>query len=149
MKALFQGAPFVVAAALLLGAALQPQLAVSDDPRGPQMLMGVSARHAPPDVSWAAYNGPVPDYVLGTDWTRPPDYPATYEEPSYVPPEPDPYLPIEAPLPEPVIRQAEPVVATQVIAPRYPSEGGEVVVSHAPAAPDPEPQELVEAFPPV
>lgn len=150
MKALFQGAPYVVAAGLLLGAALQPQLAVSDQPGGPQMLMGVSAPRASDDMSWtASYSGPVPDYVLGTDWTRPP----AYSEAAYTSaPEPDLYLPVDdyAPPPEPVFRAAEPVTVAAIAAPpRYPSEGGEVVVSHAPVAPEPEPQQLVEAFPPV
>lgn len=148
MKALFQGVPIVVVAGLLLGAVLQPQLALSDDPAGPQTLMGVSARREPTDMAWtsASYSGPVPDYVLGTDWLRPPSY-APVEElappPEDIAPPPD--FIAWTPPSEPIVDSEELVTAP----PAYPSETGDILAGLRPAAPAPAFEARAEASPPV
>jgi hypothetical protein len=65
-----------LAGGLLLGAALKPDLASEERPIGPQIFIGWSAARATPppaeaEPEAAAYSGPVPDYVYGTDLKRP------------------------------------------------------------------------------
>jgi hypothetical protein len=95
LRALFAGAGGVVVAGLLCGAAMHPDLRGPADAEGPQMLMGVSgarAAYVGSASSWS-YQGQVPDYVIGTDWLRPPeplyaeDARAEEAEPSREPPQ--------------------------------------------------------------
>ena len=68
------GAVVALAAGLSLGGFMRPQL-ITDRALGPQMVEA-SAPRAPDavddGVSLARYGGKLPDYVLGTDVTRPP-----------------------------------------------------------------------------
>lgn len=63
-----------VAAGLLVGAAMRPQLVSGDGPAGPQILAGSSgARSVGPlddGLAYASYSGEIPEHVLGTDWRR-------------------------------------------------------------------------------
>jgi hypothetical protein len=73
LKPLAIGVGAAAATGLLLGAAMQPDLREPAEAEGPQMLTGVSgAREAPVYAAGGAgaYQGPVPDYVLGTDWLK-------------------------------------------------------------------------------
>ena len=81
LKTLLQGVAGVAACGLLLGAAMHPKLDVGEKPAGPQMLMGQGAQRgggSPDGPGLAAYAGATPDYVIGSDWTRPP--PAEWAE---------------------------------------------------------------------
>jgi hypothetical protein len=85
-------------AGLLMGAAMRPDLIGDDRPAGPQMFepaaraTGPFAEDDAPVATYAAYRGKTPDYVIGTDWTKPvkvavaapqtPSAPAA-EEPDY------------------------------------------------------------------
>ena len=84
LKALLQGAGAVAAAGLLLGTVAHPNLNVGDRPGGPQMLIGSAARGGgyAADPGVGVYAGATPEYVVGTDWTRPktPQY-VQYAEP--------------------------------------------------------------------
>lgn len=74
--ALYAGAGIALAAGLLMGAAMKPDLGWDDRPVGPQIVAGTDGARAsgPFDdgsaVSFAAYNGRVPDYVIGSDAKR-------------------------------------------------------------------------------
>src|SRR6185436_5712052 len=73
LKTLIQGVAGVATSGLLMGAAMHPNLDARDV-AGPQIQMpGGGARGTGPagDVGVAAYPGPPPEYVVGTDWTRP------------------------------------------------------------------------------
>ena len=71
MKTAYAGAVAALAAGLLSGAAMRPDLTADDRPAGPQMFAEASpARPTGPfddSPSWARYGGKVPDYVFGTD----------------------------------------------------------------------------------
>ena len=71
----FSGAAAALLAGLTLGAAMQPSLGFVDRPQGPQMFAAWSGERSTgpfdPGTSFTAYNGRVPDYVIGTDWARP------------------------------------------------------------------------------
>jgi hypothetical protein len=77
VKTFCVGAGVALAAGLALGAALKPNLAADDRPAGPQVLSESAPRPAgplvddDPSMRLAQYSGVLPDYVLGTDWTRP------------------------------------------------------------------------------
>jgi hypothetical protein len=73
LKTLMRGAGAVALGGLLLGGAMHPDLYQGERPRGPQMLMGGAVRGAShaPDPGVAAYGGATPEYVIGTDSTRP------------------------------------------------------------------------------
>jgi hypothetical protein len=61
-------------AGLGLGALMRPDLSGDDRPAGPQIVdEAADAAPAPIDDSLrlTRYTGKIPDYVLGTDWTRP------------------------------------------------------------------------------
>jgi len=83
LKTLFGGVAVAAASGLLMGAALYPNLD-EDKIEGPQIVMtGGGPRTAPQsgDMGLASYSGHVPDYVVGTDSLRPPQYVAlAYEE---------------------------------------------------------------------
>lgn len=74
LRTLFNGGAAVAAAGLMLGLAMQPNL----DARaveGPQILAaggGPRGAEVSTDPGLPAYQGRVPDYVIGTDWTHPP-----------------------------------------------------------------------------
>ncbi|MFN3583149.1 hypothetical protein [Phenylobacterium sp.] len=73
LKPLAVGVGLAAATGLMLGAAMQPDLHGPAEAEGPQLLAGVSgprqaAVHATGGVD--AYQGQVPDYVLGTDWLK-------------------------------------------------------------------------------
>lgn len=105
---LYQGIAAASAVGLLVGAAMKPSLREIAGPDGPQMLSGVSGkriyRNGYGEADWTSWTGPPPDYVIGTDWLRPPVYPEdealvvdpeayAYEEPpleTYQPPAPPP-----------------------------------------------------------
>ena len=90
LRMLYQGIAAASAVGLLLGAAMKPQLREMVGPEGPQMLAGVSGKRVYRDgyeAGWTSWSGPPPDYVIGTDWLRPPAYP---EDTAYVV-EPDAY----------------------------------------------------------
>ncbi|WP_293899879.1 hypothetical protein [Phenylobacterium sp.] len=79
LKTLFQGVGVVAAAGLLLGAVCHPNLRGETVAEGPQMLLnGGGARGAASagDAGLSAYGGRTPEYVIGTDWTRPRAEPA-------------------------------------------------------------------------
>jgi hypothetical protein len=74
LKTLYSGVAAACAAGLLMGAAMQPNLRGPKDAEGPQMLTppgGARAAYAAYEAGVAAYGANVPEYVLGTDWTRP------------------------------------------------------------------------------
>lgn len=62
-------------AGLLLGGEMKPQLAIDDQPAGPQTVAARSgvraARPADDGPSYANYSGAIPSYVVGTDWQTP------------------------------------------------------------------------------
>jgi hypothetical protein len=75
LKSLLQGVAGVAACGLMLGAAMHPTLNVGDKPGGPQMLLsggGPRASDGATDRGVGAYAGRTPEYVVGTDWSRPP-----------------------------------------------------------------------------
>lgn len=76
LKTLFAGAGFAVGLGLVIGAAMQPSLNVGEGPQGPQMLAGESgprrAADQHPYAVYAAFPTTVPDYVIGSDWLKPP-----------------------------------------------------------------------------
>lgn len=88
LRMLYRGSAVAGAFGLLLGAAVKPDLREGAGPEGPQMLAGVSDARLAPEAYAAEpvfRPGPVPDYVIGTDWLRPPVYdaPPAYEPPAY------------------------------------------------------------------
>jgi hypothetical protein len=74
LKVFLPGAAAALACGLLLGGAMQPHLDADDRPVGPQIIAAASGERSDvsPDtgLSFAAYHGQVPDYVLGTDWKK-------------------------------------------------------------------------------
>lgn len=86
---LYQGIAAASAAGLLLGGAIKPTLREIAGPDGPQMLAGISGdrvyRDGYSEADFASWSGPTPDYVIGTDWLRPPAYAdvVAYEPPTY------------------------------------------------------------------
>jgi hypothetical protein len=132
VKALLSGAAIAAVAGMLMGAAAKPDLGWDDRPAGPQILAGWPGERAqgPFDdgMTFAAYKGQIPDYVLGADWKR------SLEPPAYAPdPEPRPMkvARTEEPPDLPLTRAAyqdEPAPE-----PVYPSlQGGGEVRSQAP-----------------
>lgn len=76
LKTLFGGVSIAATAGLLMGAALYPNLD-EDEVRGPQILLsGGGPRGEAPavDAGMSVYAGRVPDYVIGTDALKPPQY---------------------------------------------------------------------------
>ncbi|MGZ3377650.1 MAG: hypothetical protein ACXU8S_13735 [Phenylobacterium sp.] len=74
LKVFLPGAGLALAAGILLGGAMQPQLYDGDRPGGPQMVADFAGERSTgpfdPGTTFAAYHGNVPDYVLGTDWKK-------------------------------------------------------------------------------
>lgn len=129
MRIVVCGAGVALATGLMLGGALQPNLADDDRPVGPQTVVGdAAARSVGPMDSGpalASYAGAVPDYVLGTDWKR------TMTSPDVAAVAPTPEAPLaatEAP-PSPVVRTRAAVEDLPAPAHgRYPSNGGDLPV---------------------
>lgn len=79
LKTLLQGAAVVAVAGLLMGAVAHPNLRGEDEAAGPQMLMnggGERGAQVISDPGVGVYGGRIPEYVVGTDWTRPRAEPA-------------------------------------------------------------------------
>lgn len=92
LKTLLQGVAVLAAVGLLMGAVAHPNLRGEGDAEGPQMLMaggGERGVQAISDPGVTAYGGRVPEYVLGTDWTRPRVDQTAWWEPE-AEPEPEP-----------------------------------------------------------
>lgn len=88
LKTLLQGVSVVAAAGLLMGAAAHPNLNVGKDVEGPQILMaggGPRGVQSISDQGIGAYGGRIPEYVIGTDSTRP-----RIEQTAWAQPEPEP-----------------------------------------------------------
>jgi hypothetical protein len=130
------GAALALTCGLMLGGFMRPDLAGDDRPAGPQQISGwagvrstgpFDADHTP---ALASYSGPVPDYVLGTDWKRSmaaPSEPAAISPPA---PQRVAYEAADDEAAAPASRdggwdpEARPV-AYHATSPRaYPSEGG-------------------------
>lgn len=91
LKTLFQGMSVAVVAGLLMGAVAHPQLQW-DEVEGPQMLAsggGPRGVQTVSDPGLGAYAGRVPEYVVGTDWTRPRPEPVWWDARAEAEPEPD------------------------------------------------------------
>lgn len=76
LKTLFGGVSIAAAAGLLMGAAMYPNLN-AETIKGPQILTaggGPRAETVMADAGVGAYAGHVPDYVIGTDALKPPQY---------------------------------------------------------------------------
>ena len=141
-KAVLVGTGVALAAGLLMGAAMQPEL-IFDAVRlsGPQIQAGSAGlRGSGPYDGMArvsSFSGQVPDYVIGTDSLKPmawPDDPAAddrvADDPAYKPPQPEPVRMAAASWQEP-----------PAPAPEYPSERGGVPLAADLPAPPPAPGE--------
>ena len=86
LKTLFSGVAIATTAGLLMGGVMYPNLD-ADAIEGPQILLSGGGPRSSSDASYAgigAYNGRIPDYVIGTDALKPPQYqPVAYEERAY------------------------------------------------------------------
>ncbi|TAJ71652.1 MAG: hypothetical protein EPO51_10985 [Phenylobacterium sp.] len=139
VKTLFGGVAVAAVAGLLMGSAMYPDLD-EDEIGGPQIQAaggGPRSEVAQSGGSVAAYGPRVPDYVIGTDALKPPQYLAlAYEEraePEAAASEATDVMAYEAPEARPVSWQEEPRGPTS-----YPSEHGNVVhASDLPAPPAP------------
>ncbi len=78
-------------AGLLAGFAMKPGGALADRPIGPQILISGASQRVIDNDGWyadapmGAYEGEIPQYVLGTDWTQPPAYDVAYADPAAEP----------------------------------------------------------------
>ena len=138
LRQAFYGMAIATVAGLVIGGASKPDIREMTDLDGPQLLSGQSGQRLGPGfnqtASWTSYNGNVPDYVIGTDWTQP-AYPV---EMAQADPEPEPAAMVyEAPpvRAAPVKYQSEPAPP-----PSYPSMGGDILsgIETAHASPPPE-----------
>ncbi len=80
LKTFIQGVAGVAACGLMLGTVMHPTLNVGDKPGGPQMLLsggGPRGAAEASDPGVGVYAGRTPEYVIGTDWARPPAYAET------------------------------------------------------------------------
>lgn len=144
VRSLCLGACGAVTAGLLMGAAMQPQLRIGgEDPEGPQILQPLSGPRVAgdgwvPGATYVTYGEQVPDYVIGTDWLKPPpaaDEGELYEEiPAYAETVAfaDDVEPAYAPPPSWIDQPREPS--------RFPSmSGGVALTADLPAPPPPPP----------
>jgi hypothetical protein len=149
VKALFTGVGMAAMAGLLLGGAMKPNLRGDDRPEGPQIFTGWSGVRSTgpfdPGMSFADYQGQIPDYVIGTDWKTVAAY-AWQDDLAYEPEPPrDYYAEARAEPVEYAARWQEPPRAEPI----YPSLSGGVAyhasarVAEAPSPPPP-PSELAE-----
>ena len=85
VRTLYAGSTLALAAGLLLGAAMKPDLAAFERPEGPQIIsQGPQAGPTGPfddRLTYAGYSGQIPDYVLGTDWKKLVEAPLPAAEP--------------------------------------------------------------------
>lgn len=148
LKTLFSGVAVAAASGLLMGAAFYPNLH-EDDIKGPQMLLnggGPRAEAYATDAGWSAYRGRVPDYVVGTDSLRPPQYQALAYEERVTHETADTgqtadVMAYEAPIEaQPAKWQDEPREPS-----RYPSQAGNVAYETDLPAPPPPPSDRDEA----
>lgn len=127
-----------LASGLLMGAALKPDLGQLDRPEGPQMMAWNGVRSTGPfddGATLASYNGKLPDYVLGTDFTKATTIYPTAEAPppvkevkETVPDDPEADLPLtRASYDDQASDEAPPQ-------PSYPSIDGGAPAAHAQAA---------------
>jgi hypothetical protein len=70
------GAGLSLAAGLLTGAAMRPELIGDEGPASAQAPEPAAGPASDPfdneRAAYARYSGKLPEYVIGTDWTRPP-----------------------------------------------------------------------------
>jgi hypothetical protein len=119
-------------AGLLAGVAMKPGNALADRPIGPQILVSGANNRVINEDGWyaapqlAGYNGQVPQYVLGTDWTQPPTYnvAATEELPQAEPVADVQVAQDDGDFVAPVKVSSPPPVATKV---HYPSQDGDIL----------------------
>jgi hypothetical protein len=89
MRDLIAGVAVALAAGLMGGAAMRPDLNTGGDLPAPQLFTRAEAAQS--DMALAAYQGRAPDYVYGTDFKRQTVSYASVSpihEEAYVPPEP-------------------------------------------------------------
>jgi hypothetical protein len=72
VKALCAGAGLALVAGLTMGAAMKPNLAADDRPKGPQVVADWTQAPTGPfddgvSMAYARYSGAIPEYVTGTD----------------------------------------------------------------------------------
>jgi len=127
MKALHLSIATAALAGLLSGGVMKlgPE-ALADRPAGPQILISGASKRVIDGNGWYAdaqligSTGEVPEYVIGTDWTRPVEAP--YEEASY-----------DVPAEEPAVEEAAYVPPVTVTTPpeptlvSYPSVDGDIL----------------------
>jgi len=119
-------------AGLLAGTAMKPGDALADRPIGPQILVSGANNRVIDNDGWYAapqlvgYNGQIPQYVLGTDWTQPPTYNAAYTEelPQAEPVETVQVAQDDGDFVAPVKVSSPPEVATRA---HYPSQDGDIL----------------------
>ncbi|HEY9218210.1 MAG TPA: hypothetical protein VIO94_09180 [Phenylobacterium sp.] len=137
-RALCQGIAAAAVVGLFLGGALRPELREFEG--GPQMLAGVSGHRTyawDGSVEFTNANGPVPEYVVGTDFTRPVVYP---ESEAY---EVSANEALEDYYDETIVSGDAPaerteIAATQSDTPSIPSEDGDILAGvGVPAPPEP------------
>ncbi|MGA0605053.1 hypothetical protein ACO2Q0_03550 [Phenylobacterium sp. VNQ135] len=91
LKSLMWGAAGVAAVGLFAGTVMQPNLRAPGDVEGLQMQMGASGPRdyalGDPAASWTSYAAGIPEYVIGTDWLKAPQY-ETEPAPDYAADEP-------------------------------------------------------------
>ncbi len=125
LPALLAGAAVATAAGLMLGATLHPDLG-EEAPLAPQTLVaGGGAREAPGggDPGLGRYAGPIPEYVTGTDATRPPaEFVQALVDAPQIPPEAVEPAPEMRVRPEPAAWREPPEPPID-----YPSRSGGVV----------------------
>ena len=141
LKRIGAGLAVAAAAGLLMGAAFRPDLD-AHDAAGPQMLMGDAGPRkvvAVADPGLAAYAGHVPDYVIGSDWTRPHEEPAV-EEAAAVDEHAGDVMAYENEAPPEVTRAT--YVDEPRPAPRYPSMSGNAEYEANVPAPPPPPADV-------
>ena len=137
LRQAFYGMAFATVAGLILGGVSKPNIREMTDLEGPQLLSGQAGERLGPGfrqtASWTSYNGQVPDYVIGTDWTQPAPVEMAKAEPE---PEPARVAHEDAPVHWiPAKYESEPAPP-----PSYPSMGGDILAglatAHAPPAPE-------------
>ena len=155
MRALYISVATAAVGGMLMGAAIRPKDSDLKEQRlAPQIIAsnGWEGDTAPVEASYRRV-GPVPEYVIGTDWSRPktqePQIAAVYELP-----EPESYsepqvhvAPVSLAVAPPMTVQAMTVQAQPRLAPEpvsYPSITGDVI-GRAPSAAD-NARDAVESF---
>ena len=138
------GVAAAAVAGLLLGAVMKPNLAVAEIGGPQQMLAGGGERFqtAAYDKGTAAYEGVLPDYVVGTDWVKanqPRVVAANYAEPPLMTPEPEVAV-YDSPDDLPTRVTPRPWDDEMRTPPSYPSEAGNVAYEADLPTPPPPPE---------